>query len=247
MSNLQLTHLRFDCIATTPIKLGGHHAGNSLRNALANVIYRSVCPENRQSGTPPSSDHVATCPACWLLSANVEPGTVIRAYTIVPPIPSQWDLQPRDCFNFGLTLFGEGYSYLPYFVLAISEMGRSEGLGPGRREGLGRFDLTAISAIDPLRGDCKLMLRPGESVVTLPDQLLDWTAVSKISQHHLKNLPDNTLTIQFLTPARLEEKKHLYKIPDFSVLFRRLLYRIDELNRQFAGQPRRSREDVIRL
>ncbi|MCZ7668769.1 MAG: CRISPR system precrRNA processing endoribonuclease RAMP protein Cas6 [Chloroflexi bacterium] len=36
-------------------------------------------------------------------------------------------------------------------------------------------------------------------------------------------------------------------MPDFSVFFRRLLYRIDELNRQFAGQERRDAASIHHL
>ena len=249
MTSLQLTHLRFDCTATTPIKLGGHYAGNSLRNALANVMRHATCSESGRHGDrPPSSAHAATCPACWLLTSNLDPGTVVRAYAFVPPIPSKWELAPGDPFTFTLTLFGEGFKYLPYFVLAIAEMGQSEGVGPGRREGNGRFVLDRITAVDPLRGDMQTLLQPGESLVTVPDLFIDETAVVHISQQHLQHLSaDNELTLQFLTPLRLEEKGKPCKMPDFSILFRRLLYRIDELNRQFAVQERRDPASVQHL
>lgn len=249
MTNLQLTHLRFDCTATTPIKLGGHYAGNNLRNALANVMRRAVCPEaNRSDGKPPSDAHAATCPACWLLTANLDPGTVVRAYTLMPPIPARWDVQPGENFSFGLTLLGEGFRYLPYFVLAISEMGQGEGIGPGRREGNGRFHVYTISAIDPLRGDIQQLLAPGDSLVTIPTLHVDHTAVLQISLHHRHNMPaNNELTIQFLTPLRLEEEQKPFKAPDFTVLFQRTLYRVDELSRQFANGQRRDPAEVAYL
>ncbi|MCA9943110.1 MAG: CRISPR system precrRNA processing endoribonuclease RAMP protein Cas6 [Ardenticatenaceae bacterium] len=249
MTNLQLTHLRFDCTATTPIKLGGHYAGNNLRNALANVMRRSVCPEaNRRDGSPPSDAHAATCPACWLLTSNLDPGTVVRAYALVPPMPAQWTIQPGDTFSFCLTLFGEGFRYLPYFVLAITEMGQGEGVGPGRREGDGRFQVHTITAIDPLRGDTQQLLAPGESLVQIPTIHVDHKAVRQISQLHLEHLPSNNEFIfQFLTPMRLEEGQRPYKTPDFTVLFKRTLYRLDELSRQFAGAERRDKAEVAHL
>ena len=247
MTNLQLAHLRFDCTATTPIKLGGHYAGNNLRNALANVMRRAVCPETNRRGDP-TPEHTAACPACWLLASNLDPGTVVRAYALVPPIPTQWDIQPGDTFSFGLTLFGEGFRYLPYFVLAISEMGQGEGVGSGRREGNGRFQLHTITAFDPLRGDAQQLLVPGESLVQIPTLHINQEAISHISQLHLKNLPaSNELTLHFLTPLRLEEGKRPYKTPDFTVLFQRTLYRLDELSRQFAGDSRRNKSSIARL
>jgi len=249
MTNLQLTHLRFDCTATTSIQLGGHYAGNNLRNALANVMRRAVCPDaNRRNGAPPSDAHAATCPACWLLTSNLDPGTVVRAYTLMPPIPARWEVEPGETFSFGLTLFGDGFRYLPYFVLAITEMGQGEGVGPGRREGNGRFHVHTITAVDPMRGDVQQLLAPGDTLVTIPTIHVDHTAVQQISQHHLNNLPaNNLLTIHFLTPLRLEEEQQPFKTPDFAVLFQRTLYRVDELSRQFANGDRRDPAEVARL
>ena len=245
--DLQLTHLRFACRATSLIKCGGHYAGNALRNALANVMLRATCPEAARRGDP-SPEHAATCPACWLLAANLDPGTIVRAYALVPPMPPRQQLAAGDAFAFALTLFGTGFHYLPYFVLAVAEMGQREGIGPGRREGLGRFVLEGITAVDPLRGEAETLLAPGETLVQVPTLAVDWTAVSHISQLHLQHLPaGNELTIRFHTPMRLEEDKRLFKVPDFSVFFRRLLYRIDELNRQFAGAERRRVEQISYL
>ena len=247
MTNLQITHLRFDCIATTPIKLGGHYAGNNLRNALANVMRRATCSETLRQGDP-SPEHTAVCPACWLLASNLDPGTVVRAYAVVPPLPPKYDLALGERFAFGLTLFGDGFRYLPYFVLAINEMGQMEGVGLGRREGHGRFQIETITAVDPLRGEAERLLTPDDNLVQVPTLHVDWTAVSHISQLHIQQLhAQNELTIHFLTPTRLEERKRLFKTPDFSVFFRRTLYRIDELSRQFAGADRRDPEQVARL
>lgn len=246
MTNLQITHLRFDCVATTPVKLGGHYAGNNLRNGLANVMRRATCSRAGQS-TPPDDAHAATCPACWLLNANLDPGTVVRAYALIPPIPPKFTVQPGETFSFGLTLFGEGFRYLPYFVLAISEMGQGEGVGPGRREGNGRFQLQTITAIDPLQGEAKQLLQPGETVVQVPTLHVTHSSVHRISQLHLAHLASNELTLQFLSPLRLEEKRRPYKTPDFAVLFQRTLYRLDELSRQFAGSERRDPAEVATL
>lgn len=247
MTNLQLTHLRIDCTAVSPIKLGGHYAGNNLRNALANVMRRATCPQNYQKGQPPP-EHVATCPACWLLAANSDPGSVVRAYAILPPLPPRHTLQPGDHFAFGLTLFGDGFQFLPYFVLALNEVGHQEGIGPGRREGGGRFTVMGITAVDPLRGDVETILAAGDTLVQVPTCHVDQTAVNQISHHHQTHLsPHQPLTIRFHTPLRLEEKKQLYKLPDFGVFFRRLLYRIDDLGRHFAGQDRRDRDQVDAL
>lgn len=247
MTNLKLTHLRINCTAVSPIKLGSHYAGNNLRNALANVMRRATCPQNYQKGQPPP-EHVATCPACWLLAANSDPGSIVRAYAVLPPLPPRHMVQPGETFAFGLTLFGDGFQFLPYFVLSLNEVGQRDGLGPGRREGEGRFRVTGITAIDPLRGDTEAILDAGSNLVQVPTCHIDWAAVQGSIRYHQSELPPHQpLRLRFLTPLRLEEKQQVYKTPDFGVFFRRLLYRIDDLGRHFAGQERRDRDEVAAL
>lgn len=253
MTHLTLVHLRFDCVATTPIKLGGHFAGNSLRNAFANILRRNSCVDAQNDPRfYPSDEHVRTCPACWLLTSNLDPGTIVRTYAFIPPLPPRYDLEAGERFSFGLSLFGDGRRYLPYFVLALNEAGQSEGLGPGRREGMGRYRIEQITAVDPLRQQTQVCLAPGGRTVQLPTVQLDWTAVAEVSAQFLQQMPANQeLTIRFQTPTRLVEKhgseERAYKTPDFSVFFQRLLYRIDELNRQFADHGRRDPAEVQRL
>lgn len=247
MIDLQLTHLRFDCVAETAVNLGGYYAGSNLRNALANVMRRAVCDETRQRGDP-APEHAAVCPACWLFTANLDPGTVVRAYALIPPLPPAQRLEAGEGFSFGLTLFGGGFQFLPYFVLAVAEAGLTEGVGPGRREGQGRFRIEKITAVDPLRGEAETLLAPGENLVQIPTARVDDEAVARIARLHQSHLSgDGRLTFRFLTPMRLEAKKQLFKTPDFGVLFRRMLYRVDELNRQFAGGGRRDAAETAHL
>lgn len=151
---------------------------------------------------------------------------------------------PGEGFSFGLTLFGDGFHFLPYFVLAVAEAGRV-GVGPGR----GNFVVNEIWAADPLQGWQEQVLAAGESLVRVPGLAVRWAAVQELTPVLLAQLnqQDNALTIRFLTPLRLEEKKRLFKVPDFSVFFRRLLLRIDNLGRQFAGQPGRDLDEVAYL
>ena len=239
MAVFQLTHLRFDCVATTAVHLHHHHAGNSIRNAIANVMLHATCPLHPRPQAPPP-EHVATCPACWLLAANLEPGSVVRAYAIVPPIPPIRSLAAGERFAFGVTLFGPGFAYLPYIVLAAAEAGRREGIGPGRREGLGRFAVVQITAVDPLRERRQIVLAPGETLVNVPTVHVDTSLVADISTRYLGQIaPDGRLRLHFLSPLRLVEEQQPLHMPDFTVLFKRLLYRLDSLQQQFGGADRR--------
>jgi hypothetical protein len=172
MFTLTALPLRFSCEALTPIRLNGFNAGSNLRGALGNVMTRAYC-----AGDAHDPAHVNTCPVHWLLAANEHPGEERRGYALVPPPPPSPVLrgereragvyQPGQRFEFGLTLFGHAQRYLPYFILAVPEMGRN-GVGPGR----GQFALRSVTALDPLAGEDQIVLAEGDSLVRRPDRLI---------------------------------------------------------------------------
>lgn len=243
ISPLTYIHLRFDLRARDPIKLGGARAGNCLRNALAAVMLRAVCPETPRRHKP-SPEHAAVCPACWLLAHETEPGRVHRAYALIPPHPPREVAAPGERFSFVLTMFGEtGLQFLPYLVLAVPQVGQG-GVGTGR----GRFDLESIWAGHPLAGRVDAVLKPGEKMVRVPEAAVRWSDVVEKSSGVLASIGESgRLRLRFLTPTRLIQGGQTLKLPDFGVLFRRLLRRIDELGEQFAGASRRPRNETARL
>lgn len=233
MSNLTLTHLTFDCIAETPIHLDHHWAGNRLRGALGYILLNTTCTQPYRQ-TIPTPEHAATCPACWLLSHKLDPAHARRAYSIVPPIPSQQIVHPGRRFSFTITLYGDGWQFLPYFVLAVSEMGRT-GVG-GRPHGQrGTFQVASITARNPLTQQEEVLLAPGADYVQVPTLNITWQDTLNTPY----TIHNSQLTINFLTPTRLIHHKRLMKQPNFAVFFRRLLHRIDTLGTQFAAIPRR--------
>jgi hypothetical protein len=242
---LTLTHLRFTAVAQTAIHLDRYMAGSYLRNALASVMRRATCPETHRIGKP-TPEHAATCPACWLLAAESDPGSVARAYSVMPPYQPRPVVEPGERFTFALTLYGDGFQFLPYFVLAFNEVGRV-GVGPGR----GSFQVEAISCHNPFSGASESVLQPGETLVRVPSLFVSQEQVVPTAVDHNPSLPHSgDLAIHFLTPTRLEggkENNMPLKTPDFGVFFRRLLYRLDDLGRQFAGQERRNLDEVRSL
>lgn len=232
---LTYTHFRFHARALETIRLGKYQSAERLRDALAQVMLRAVCPET-QRREKPTPEHAAICPACWLLSAEIEPGAVRRVYSLAGPQPPMDILTPGEGFHFTLTLIGEGYRFLPYFVLAAAAMG-DVGVGPGR----GKFEIRSIHAINPLTGEEHIVLAAGDKVVRpqhLPISFKDAQAIA----HHFPS--DGEIRIRFLSPTRLIESEALVRAPDFGVFFRRLLERIDDLARQHNHGERRSRKDV---
>lgn len=241
MFPLTTTHLRFVCRATTPLRLEADlfRAGSNLRGALGQVMTRTYCAGDRRDPR-----HAVACPVCWLLAANQKPGQERRGYALVPPLPTARAdcLNVNENFEFGLTLFGSALQFLPYFILAIPEMGRL-GVGPGR----GKFELQRVWALNPLTGESEPLLGENSRMVHTPTLALDHARVTTYAQrlgenHH--GSPRDEITIDFLTPMRLIEQDHTLKVPEFAPLFARLLKRLDEVSEQFAGGTRRGTDEL---
>ncbi len=262
MFNLTALQLRFTCEAVTPINLNGYNAGSNLRGALGNVMRRAYCGHGTPTPYPSPADKKQSagegngCPVCWLLAANEHPGEERRGYTLVPPLET-WQVSPdsvRDQpdrqnlpglyvpgqrFAFGLTLFGDAQRFLPYFILAVPEMGRL-GVGAGR----GQFALRSVTACDPIEGADQIVLAEGEALVRVPDHLI---TPDRMQQAADGLTPAERLRLNFRTPLRLIDDGRLIKAPDFGVLFKRLLERLDELNVQYSGGAARPAGEVQAL
>ncbi len=263
---LTLTHLRFTCQVETPLHLDvkGFRAGGALRGALGNVMRRATCTCT-PSPTPPLQGRgkgEGSCPVCWLLAARERPGEERRGYALVPPLSltptptgtfrlSQGErgISPGECFDFHITLFGETFRYLPYFLLAAAEIGR-EGVGYGR----GKFALRHVEAVHPLAEAEQSVLAEGESLVHVPTLRVTHEDVLGECERLAEGLVESrgALRVQFLTPMRIGlsdevRERQLLKVPHFDVIFARMLKQLDDLALQFAGGARRPLDEVRAL
>ncbi len=239
-TELTFTHLRFQARARTPIRLGEYQGAERLRDALAQVMLRAVCPaQSVQRAERPSPEHAAVCPACWLLAAQTDPGAVRRVYSLAGPQPPLDTLAPDQPFQFTITLFGDGFRFLPYFVLAASAMGDT-GIGPGR----GKFEIVSIHAVNPLTGARHAILSEGEKIVRPQSLPIGWKD-AEVAACEFSSEAD--VLVRFFSPTRLIDSESLVKAPDFGIFFRRLLERVDELGKQHNGGERRPPEEVSEL
>lgn len=235
---LTFTHLLFHARARMPMRLGGYQGAERLRDALAQVMLRAVCPETHRREKP-TAEHAAVCPICWLLAAQTDPSAVRRVYSLAGPQPPLDLIAPGQTFEFTITLFGEGFRFLPYFVLAASAMGDT-GVGPGR----GKFEVVSIEAVNPLTEEKRLILAEGEKIVRPQSLSITWEDAQTAARSMRY---DENVRVRFLSPTRLIDSEALVKAPDFGIFFRRLLERVDELAKQHCGGERRPPDEVTGL
>lgn len=243
---LTALRLRFDCRAVTELDLGGLRAGMRLRGALLSVMNRSICA---LSPFPPAErlridpQHVQDCPVCWLQLYEPRPGQVRRAFALQPPLHTPARLPVGSDFSFAITLLGEGREYLPYFVLAVREIGEV-GVGKGR----GRFQVLGVFAEHADRSSASVwqsrqgVLQPSQRLMTHDE--IATSAVERI-QAHLNG--SGRLNLAFLTPLRVINEDRLLKTPRFEAFFDALLKRLDELADIYAGGYRRPYDERVRL
>jgi len=191
------------------------------------------------------------CPVCWLLAANEKPGQERRGYALTPPLGEPTaGLKPGARFEFGLTLFGSALQFLPYFVLAVPEMGRA-GVGAGR----GKFTLKSVWAENPFTHARECLLAEGDNLVHTPTLALTHAQVEQIANRRWRIADGSAeienreleIEIDFLTPTRLIEDGKLAQAPAFDALFARLLKRLDDLARQHCGGSGRPRAEIESL
>jgi hypothetical protein len=120
---------------------------------------------------------------------------------------------PEESFEFKLILIGKGVEYLPYFILAVKELGI---VGLGKEPN--HFDLVKIFDSD------REMIYTRDS-----DTIRSGKAVK-----HCINPEDyysrNELTLRFLTPTRIHYQEKLVIQPEFYVLVREMIRRMEVLS-----------------
>jgi len=233
-------HFRFTVTAETTITFHDFK-GSALRGAMAGYLKRTYCPEWRAERTDPL--HQAICPVCQLLSYELAPeegGDIRRPFALRPPLTTQNVFAPGESFDFGLTLFGNQFAYLPYLVLAVRAVGE-DGVGVrgenGRR---GRFRIERIDAVNLLSGATQPMWTPGTATVQVATLPITHEEVLQVAHALKERLQANAmrLTIEFATPMRLIQTGHIAKEAAFFPLIKQVVLRVLDLCAQHGeGRP----------
>jgi hypothetical protein len=228
--NLTYQSYRFTLRAEDQLLLP-YYKGSTFRGAFGNAFRRVVCALRRQDCN--TCILKTSCIYAYVFETAPSADTAIMGmnkytsiphpFVIEPPMETDRVYEPGEEISFGLILIGKAVDYLPYFVYTFEEMGK---IGIGKKRGKYRL-LNAETEDDSLVYSCEdRTIRPQSArVVTIPEEFT------------LNGNGDTPLTISFLTPARISYGRDLAVKPDFHILVRSLLRRVNLLN-YFHGEKR---------
>lgn len=225
---LELKEFRFIIRASERISLP-EFCGSALRGAFGHAFRRRVCIF--QDGACGNCLLKQTCAYSYIFETPLEGGDLARhggsfaphPFVLCPPWDSPGVLDPGDRLDFHCILIGRALQYLPYFILAVEEMGH-QGLGLGR----GRFRLDEVVEVRPARS--QVLYSAGRLEPSPAGDPLVWTP------EHNPHPDPGEMVIQMVTPLRFQSGGRLVVEEfDFGIFFRTLLRRIKLLAHYHCG------------
>jgi len=215
-------HCKFKTDATLP-----GYLGSTLRGALGWGLKRTSCALKRQRCETCLLRE--QCAYAWIFETeryNAGDGRIINAR------PHPFVLQPeKGCggsqkqgynFKFTLLLLDRANDFLPQLAYAVQMMGEA-GIGSGRRQGLGRFQLEKIATEqDVVFDEATPVLK---KCANIPMLCLEEPAT----------IETESLTVSLQTPLRLKQNNTLGRSLPFHILIRTSLRRIAALEDAYGG------------
>jgi hypothetical protein len=223
-------------------------SGNTLRSGFGAHLRSFVCI----GGAGKGGQEAEGCKACQLRSSCVydyfynssppegvkvlrKQSDIPRPFVFDPPSQGRHLAGSKAAFKF--TLLGRGIEYLPYFLLAIRNLGET-GLSRGYRLGFGKFQLESV---DSLGYGVSNSIFAGDTVFN--------RAIALSYSEMLKGSVEHTgdLTLRFLTPAQIKEDDRFTAAPSFRGFMSRLLFRANALAEFYGSGMLYDNEEVLAL
>jgi CRISPR/Cas system endoribonuclease Cas6 (RAMP superfamily) len=224
---LSLSRYRVTFTARESLDLPSY-LGSTLRGAFGHVFRSIACPApaGRECPIP------GQCPYHRIFESSPPPGSqalrtheeIPRPFVIAPGWARPGDteartiVEPGGLLSFELVLIGRAQEFFPYFVVAFREIDR---LGKGRRA----VELATIEALDGKAGSPRLIYESSDNIVR--------GAAVPLAMSECGTAPpaDGRMTIEFVTQTRLKHEGRFVRVPEFHILFRRLLGRLSSMAR----------------
>ncbi|MBF0121378.1 MAG: CRISPR system precrRNA processing endoribonuclease RAMP protein Cas6 [Desulfobacterales bacterium] len=218
----------FDTDAILPI-----YKGSTFRGVFGHALKKVICALKRQE-----------CHECLLKDKciyvfifetslldkflnKITNSALPHPFVIEPPLNNLSYFQKGSLFDFSLLLFGKANYYLPYFIYAFDQIGKS-GIGKGSNQNMGKFTLREV--------------KTGQNTIySCQDQkIANINCIESLSYLNERNdTKDNiAIKIKLDTPLRLKfENKFKADLP-FHILVRAMLRRMSSLLNAFGdGEP----------
>ncbi len=218
---IPVTLLEFHISTPYPLDFGAH-PGSSIRGALYEALRTMY-----DTGAPAKSRHDDSNPVAWLL--RLEDEATSGGKEVVRPVAVRPPLGEIDCkTSFGLSFYGRGRNYIPLVLSAVDAM-QHIGIGRGRKH----FTLERVDQVDPLSHQSSPLLDSGGEQIGSIAEPLGAETLSNFAN----TLATDRLTVQFLTPTRVIQRKKLCHKPLFRPWFQRLLERTRHISELYIDTP----------
>jgi hypothetical protein len=210
------------------------YLGSTLRGAFGRAFRALSCPSRVDEPCPIPAE----CPYHSIFeSSPPADADALRTHDEIPRpfvIAPDWKtagadasrrfFAPDDEVSFGLSLIGRAREFFPHFVVAFREMNR---IGRERRA----VELARIEAIDPHGGEHLAIYDAADNVVRGAARPLTLDDCARMIP------PQGRFAVEFVTQTRLKHEGSWARVPEFEILFRRLLGRLSSLARFHCGAP----------
>jgi len=227
-------------------------SGNTLRSGFGAQLKSLVCIHGSGDGSEDGERDTAACESCPLQKVciyeyfyNSRPpkdGRVLkkqsdipRPFVFDPPVAGRHSAGSAADFRF--TLVGKGVEHLPYFLLAIRNLGES-GMSRGYRLGYGKF---SIKSVDSIGFGTSNIIFSGDTVYNRAISMSYQEMLSASAEHR------GDLTVRFTTPTQIKEGDRFTAAPSFRGLISRLLFRANALAEFFGSGMLYDNEQVLAL
>jgi hypothetical protein len=240
--NLEFSRFEANIRFTSPAHLP-LWSGNALRSGFGARLRDLVCLSRGEQRDCSDCLHRDICVYDFFYNARPPSDAKVLRRQSDPPRPFAFEpprsgrYEPGDKAAFGFTLFGKGIQYLPYFLLALRNLGMS-GLGSGYREGQGRYFLESV---DSLGYGERANIFSGDTVFNR-SILLSYRDILKASKEHA-----GKITLSFITPTQIKENDRFTAAPSFRGFLSKLLSRANVLAEFYGSGALCSSEEALRI
>lgn len=204
--------------------------GNTIRGGFGHVFRSTICRDMEQNCR--ECDSRNNCPYSYIFETSPSEddqvfsdySDVPRPFVIEPDDNQKREFRAGDSLQFGLILIGKAIEYFPYFIFCFDELGK-RGLGSGKT----RFRLEGVYGLDfdndeyiPVYDPKSQTLRDNLPTISAGRLWSDNTGISDSGDK-------DKLTLKFQTPTCIKYRGKYISDPEFHVLIRNLLRRINML------------------